>query len=157
MVVTHYGFRNYFRKDSDHVKTEAFAIGGSLVLPLRITLLATAVLQIGLGLAYGLMPEAVLGWMGHSGFAPDLAYPLGMLAGRFVVYGGLLLVAARDPVRHRDVILGMVAIQLVDLGFGLWFTARGIVAPALSAIPMIDAAVIAAALYLWRPRAPQAA
>lgn len=131
------------------------------VTPLRIALAATALLQIVLGFAYGFAPQALFAWMGHSPFAPDLAYPLGMLASRFWVYGALLAAVALDPRGGRRLVDGMIAIQAIDLGFGLWFTATGVVPLALSTPPMLNAVWILGAFLLWRPAstrlAPEAA
>ncbi|MCE1237120.1 MAG: hypothetical protein LWW93_12290 [Hyphomicrobiales bacterium] len=119
--------------------------------PLRIALSAAALLQIVLGFAYGLAPQALFAWMGHSAFAPDLAYPLGMLASRFWVYGALLALAAVDPRANRRLVDGMIAIQAIDLGFGLWFTAAGVVPLGLSLPPMLNAVWILVTFLLWRP------
>ncbi|HQT25831.1 MAG TPA: hypothetical protein PLK99_04440, partial [Burkholderiales bacterium] len=87
---------------------------------LRIAMVIVGILQIALGLSYLLMPHAMLAWMGHSNIAPDIAYPLGMLAARFLVYGGLLVAASRDPAAHRMLILGMVWIQAIDFSVGIY-------------------------------------
>ena len=118
---------------------------------LKIVMVAVGILQIILGLNYLLMPRTLLAWMGHSAIAPDIAYPLGMLAARFLVYGGLLLAAARDPAGHRLLILGMVWIQAIDFSVGCYFTATGIVGLRLSAFPLFNAALIASLLWIWRP------
>lgn len=129
----------------------------SLVTPLRIVLAAAALLQIVLGFAYGLAPRTLFAWMGHSPFAPDLAYPLGMLASRFWVYGALLASVAVDPRGGRRLVDGMIAVQAIDLGFGLWFTATGVVPLALSAPPMLNAVWILVAFLLWRPASTRGA
>ncbi len=108
--------------------------------------------QIALGLAYLLAPQGLLHWMGHSPVPGDIAYPLGMLSSRFLVYGALLLLAARSPAEHRLLLLGMVWIQLIDLAAGLYFTLGGVVNLALSGFPMFNATVIALLLWLWMPR-----
>lgn len=118
---------------------------------LRTTLVVVGAGQIVLGLLYLLAPQGMLAWMGHSATAPDIAYPLGMLAARFMVYGALLIFAARDPARHRMLILGMIGIQLIDLAAGVYFTLRAVVALSLSAFPMFNAALIALLLWIWRP------
>ena len=121
--------------------------------PLAVSLVLTGLLQIALAVAYGLAPAATFAAMGHSPIAPDHAYALAMLASRFLVMGVTMILAARRPGLFRPLILAMVAIQVVDLLAGLWFTGTGGVPLSLSAVPMIDAAVIAAALWVWRPRA----
>lgn len=118
---------------------------------LKIAMVAVGILQIVLGVNYLLMPHTMLAWMGHSSIAPDIAYPLGMLAARFLVYGGLLLAASRNPAANRMLILGMVWIQLIDFSVGAYFTAAGVVGLKLSAFPLFNAALIAVLLWIWRP------
>lgn len=111
-----------------------------------------AVVQLILGFLYLLAPAWLLAQMGHSAIAPDLAYPLAMLAARFLVYGGLMLWVARQPQAHRLLLLGMLWIQVIDLLAGVRFTLDGTVSLALSGFPMFNAAVFA--LLLWRWTAP---
>lgn len=122
----------------------------------RALLWVVGVVQLVLGLGYSLAPQALLHWMGHSPISNDIAYPLGMLASRFLVYGVLLMVAARNPAEHRMLMLGMVWIQVLDLAAGLYFTAAGVVGIALSGFPMFNAAVIALLMWLWMPAAAMA-
>lgn len=123
----------------------------------RYLMLGVGVVQLVLGLAYLRVPHGMLAWMGHSAVANDIAYPLGMLSARFLVYGVLLMIGSRDPERHRPLILGMVAIQLIDFSVGGYYTAEGVVPLSLSAFPMFNAAVIALWLWLWRPAPRQLA
>jgi len=109
-------------------------------------------LQLVLGLLYLFAPEFMLASMGHSPIAPDIRYPLAMLASRFVAYGLVLLYISADPLRHRLWLLVMVLIQVIDLGAGLFYTLSGVVPPALSGFPMFNAAWIIALLLLWMPR-----
>ena len=113
------------------------------------------VAQIMLGLLYLIMPNSMLHWMGHSTVANDIAYPFGMLSSRFLVYGSLLLLAARNPAENRLLILGMIWIQIIDLAVGLFYTAHGAVGIALSGFPMFNAAFIALLLWLWMPKQNQ--
>jgi hypothetical protein len=117
----------------------------------KVTLFAVGIVQMVLGLLYVLAPNATLHWMGHSAVADDIAYPLGMLSSRFLVYGALLLLASRSPAEHRVLILGMIWIQIIDLAVGLYFTLQGTVGISLSGFPMFNAAVIALLLWLWMP------
>lgn len=114
-------------------------------------MLAVGAIQFVLGLAYLLAPHAMLAWMGHSAIAADIAYPLGMLAARFLVYGILLVIASREPARYGLLVTGMVGIQVVDLAVGVYHTASGTVPLSLSAFPMFNAALIALLLWWWRP------
>lgn len=107
--------------------------------------------QLILGALYLLAPSQLLHWMGHSSTAPDLAYPLAMLAARFLVYGALLLIAARDPARHVLLLQGMMWIQIIDLAAGLYYTGSGVVSVALSGFPMFNAALFTVLLGWWNP------
>ena len=102
-------------------------------------LIVVGVIQMMLGLAYLVAPAAMLASMGHSAIARDIAYPLGMLSARFIVYGVLLLISSHDPERHKLLITGMVGIQLIDLAVGLFHTFNGAVSLAVSAFPMFNA------------------
>ncbi len=119
---------------------------------IKVMLWVTGGVQLVLGLLYLFAPQALLHWMGHSAVAPDIAYPLGMLSARFLVYGALLLLAAQSPAQHRLLILGMIAIQLLDLAAGAYYTLLGVVSLSLSAFPMFNATLIALLLSLWLPR-----
>lgn len=118
---------------------------------IKVLLWIVGLVQITLGLAYLLAPHGILRWMGHSTVLDDIAYPLGMLSSRFLVYGVLLLVAARSPAEHRLLMLGMVWIQVLDLAVGLYYTLNGIVGITLSGFPMFNASLIALLLWLLMP------
>jgi hypothetical protein len=75
-----------------------------------------------------------------------------MLAARFLVFGVVFIYIARDPVQHQLWIVAMIAIQLIDLAVGIFYTATGAVALSDSLFAMFNATWIAALLYLWRPR-----
>lgn len=112
-----------------------------------------AVIQLLLGLLYLAAPQWLLAQMGHSAAPPDLLYPLGMLAARFIAYGAGLWIASRAPQRHALWIRLMGVIQLIDLGAGVVATATGTVPLSLSAFPMVNALWIAA-LCGWVTRSP---
>lgn len=126
-------------------------------MKLKVLLVVVGVVQLVLGAAYLFVPHALLHWMGHSLPAPDINYPFGMLAARFVAYGLGLFVVARDPVRHEFWIRNMVLIQAIDLGVGVYYTLAGTVSLQRSAFPMFNATLIAVLLWLWRPRLAHAA
>ena len=111
---------------------------------IRILLRLVALIQLVLGLLYLFAPHWLLARMGHSAPAPDLLYPLGMLAARFIAYGLGLWVASAAPARHRLWLRLMALIQLIDLGAGVAATVSGTVSLALSAFPMFNAVWIAA-------------
>lgn len=113
-----------------------------------------AAIQLWLGLAYLLVPHQLLATMGHSALAPDLAYPLGMLAARFIAYGVGLWRVARAPQDHAMWVRLMALIQLIDLGVGLQLTLRGLLPWSLSGFPMFNAVWIAATCaWIARPTA----
>lgn len=118
----------------------------------RIFLRLVAVIQIVLGLAYAFAPAAFLASMGHSPLPPDLAYPLSMLAARFLMYGAGLWLISRAPGEHLLWIRLMGGIQLIDLSGGLFHTLAGNVSWAHSGFPMFNALWIAIPCLLWKPQ-----
>lgn len=113
-----------------------------------------ALLQVLLGLGYLLAPNLLLSAMGHSTPAEDLLYPLGMLASRFIVYGLMLFIISRAPEENRLWIDGMIMIQLIDLGVGIYYTGQGVVPLSLSWLPMFNASWIILLSWFWRPGKP---
>lgn len=110
--------------------------------------------QIILGVAYLLVPGSLLAWMGHSAAAPDLYYPLGMLAARFVAYGLGFLLVSRAPQQHVLWIGLMALIQALDAAVGIYYSAAGVVSWHLSGFPLFNAAWIGGvcAVWAWRRR-----
>jgi hypothetical protein len=119
---------------------------------LTVLLVIIGVVQVVLGLLYLFMPLQFLALMGHTVPAADTAYPLGMLAARFLAYGVGMFVIARDPERNGFWIDNMILIQVVDLAVGLFLTANGTITLAHSAFPMFNATMFILLLSLWRPR-----
>ena len=109
-------------------------------------------IQIVLGLAYLFAPAFFLHAMGHSLPQPDIYYPLGMLAARFIAYGIALFIIASAPAQHVLWINFMILIQLIDLGVGIFYTSMGVIPLSLSAFPMFNAVWIILLLAMWRPR-----
>lgn len=108
-------------------------------------------IQIVLGLAYLFAPALFLHSMGHSIPQPDIYYPLGMLAARFIAYGVALFVIASAPAQNILWINIMILIQVIDLGVGIFYTAMGVLPLSLSAFPMFNAVWIILLLAMWRP------
>ena len=108
-------------------------------------------IQIILGLAYLFAPALFLHAMGHSIPQPDIYYPLGMLAARFIAYGIALLVISNEPAQHVLWINFMILIQAIDLGVGIFYTALGVLPLSLSVFPMFNATWIILLLAMWRP------
>lgn len=105
--------------------------------------------QLALGIAYLFMPSVVLQQMGHSAVSPDLYYPLGMLAARFIAYGVGFLIISRQAEKHALWVALMAAIQAIDLSVGVFYTATGVLSLQLSAFPMFNAVWIGATCAVW--------
>lgn len=105
--------------------------------------------QVVLGAAYLFAPGLFLAQMGHSAAAPDLYYPLGMLAARFVAYGIGFWIISKQASRHVLWVGLMGLIQAIDLLVGVVYTAVGVVPLALSAFPMFNAMWIGAVCVVW--------
>lgn len=105
--------------------------------------------QLILGVAYLLFPGVVLHQMGHSAAAPDLYYPLGMLAARFIAYGVGFWIISRKAKEHALWVALMGLIQAIDLGIGIAYTTTGVVPLQLSAFPMFNAVWIGATCAIW--------
>jgi hypothetical protein len=117
----------------------------------KIALRIVGSIQIILGLAYLLAPDAFLLKMGHSLPAADLLYPLGMLSSRFLAYGIGLWIISTDPEKHILWIRLMAFIQLIDLAVGIFYTATDVVPLSLSAFPMFNAIWIGLLFAIWKP------
>lgn len=120
----------------------------------RNLLILIGALQIILGIAFAFAPDMILSAMGQSVPPKDIHYQLGMLASRFLVYGAALIIISNNIEKHRFWIRAMAIIQILDLAFGLYFTASGIVGLKQSGMPMFDALWIIAAC-IWVTRRPQ--
>ena len=119
---------------------------------LKTLLRLIGVVQIVLGLLYLFAPLSFLALLGHTTPEADIAYPLGMLAARFLAYGVGMFFIARAPEKHRFWINNMILIQAIDLAVGIFYTATGVVGLALSAFPMFNATLFIILLWLWRPK-----
>lgn len=122
-------------------------------MKLKVVLRIIGVVQLILGVLYLLIPTRFLALQGLSTPGADNAYPLGMLAARFLAYGIGMFYIARDPEKNQFWINNMVLIQAVDLLAGIFYTATGVVSIANSVFPMFNAMVFIVLLLLWRPKA----
>lgn len=109
-------------------------------------------IQIILGLFYAFAPEFFLLQIGHTAPAPDLLYPFGMLASRFLVVGFVFLYIAKKPLENITWIHAMIGIQILDLLAGIFYTGAGVVSISDSAFPMFNATWIALLLWIWKPK-----
>ena len=114
----------------------------------RILCYVIAASQFALGALYLFVPQSFVAWQGLSAVGTDINYPLAMLAGRFIVYGAGMIAIARDPAGNRFWAYGMAAIQGIDLGAGIFYTATGVVPLADSFFPMFDATLFMVALLV---------
>ncbi|MBI5294482.1 MAG: hypothetical protein HY869_03325 [Chloroflexi bacterium] len=120
-------------------------------MKLKVLLRLIGVVQLILGAFYLFLPLQFLSMQGLSTPGADNAYPLGMLAARFLAYGIGMFFIARDSEKNRFWINNMILIQAVDLAVGIFYTATGIVGLSHSAFPMFNAALFIVLLMLWRP------
>ena len=125
-------------------------------MKLKVLLRVIGVVQLVLGAFYLFLPLQFLAMQGLSLPGADNAYPLGMLAARFLAYGIGMWFIANAPEKNRFWINNMILIQAIDLAVGIFYTATGIVALAHSGFPMFNAALFIILLSLWRPKAAQA-
>ncbi|MCZ4345251.1 hypothetical protein PSC71_15905 [Devosia sp. J2-20] len=115
---------------------------------LRIVLLLIAISQLALGVLTLFAPEFFLASMGLATPPSDSFYLIGMLAARFLAFGVVLIVLARRPQVDALWLQAMLAIQLVDLGVGLFYTANGVLPLAVSGFPMFNAILFSGMLLI---------
>ena len=108
---------------------------------LQIVCYIIGISQLVLGGLYLFAPSFFIEWQGLNVPTQDMNYPLAMLAGRSLVYGVGMFVIAKQPAENRFWLNGMIAIQLIDLLAGVYYTMVGIVSFESSMIPMSNAAV----------------
>lgn len=116
---------------------------------LTILLRVVGAIQIVLGLLYLFAPAFLLASMGHTVPQPDIFYPLGMLAARFIAYGVAFIYISSEPMQHKLWINFMILIQAIDLAAGIFYTATGAVTLELSGFAMFNATWIMVLLYLF--------
>lgn len=112
----------------------------------RIVLLLIAISQLVLGALTLLAPGFFISTMGLGTPPADSFYLIGMLAARFLAFGVALIVLARR--QHVDALWlqAMLAIQLIDLGVGMYYTAIGVLPLTVSAFPMFNAVLFSGLL-----------
>lgn len=122
-------------------------------MKLKVLLRVIGIVQLILGAFYLFLPLQFLSMQGLSTPGADNAYPLGMLAARFLAYGIGMFFVARAPEKNLFWINNMILIQAVDLAVGIFYTAVGTVALTHSGFPMFNATLFIVLLSLWRPKA----
>ena len=122
-------------------------------MKLKVLLRLIGVVQLILGAFYLFLPLQFLSMQGLSTPGADNAYPLGMLAARFLAYGIGMLIIANAPEKNLFWINNMILIQALDLAVGIFYTATGIVGLSHSGFPMFNATLFIIFLTLWRPKA----
>lgn len=121
-------------------------------MKLKVLLRIIGGVQLILGALYLFIPMQFLALMGHSTPNADIAYPLGMLAARFLAYGIGMFFIASDPEKNLFWINNMIIVQAVDLVAGIFYTVTGVVGLSLSSFPMFNATLFIVLLALWRPK-----
>jgi hypothetical protein len=125
-------------------------------MKLKVLLRVIGVVQLVLGALYLFIPTRFLAMQGLSTPGADIAYPLGMLAARFLAYGIGMLFIAREPEKQLFWINNMILIQALDLAAGIFYTATGVVSLTHSGFPLFNATLFIVLLTLWRPKAAAA-
>jgi len=122
-------------------------------MKLKVLLRVIGVVQLVLGVLYLFIPIRFLEMQGLSTPLADNAYPLGMLAARFLAYGVGMFFIANAPEKQSFWINNMILVQGLDLVVGIFYTATGIVNLSHSGFPMFNATLFIILLMLWRPKA----
>jgi len=122
-------------------------------MKLKVLLRVIGVVQLVLGVLYLFIPVRFLEMQGLSTPLADNAYPLGMLAARFLAYGVGMFFIANAPEKQLFWINNMILVQGLDLVVGIFYTATGIVNLSHSGFPMFNATLFIILLMLWRPKA----
>jgi len=115
---------------------------------IRLTLIAIGVIQIVLGAVF-LIPNAFAHLMGLPDAPTWASWMLTMFAARAFGFGYGMLLAAREPKRHRSWIVAMVGVQAID-----WLgTVAYLITGALTLSTVTTAAFLPLIFIgiLWRP------
>jgi len=124
---------------------------------LKIVCYIIGISQIVLSGLYLFAPSFFIEWQGLNVPEQDMNYPLAMFAARLLVYGVGMFVIARQPEENRFWLDGMIAIQVIDLVAGIFYTTVGIVSFESSSVPMFNAALFIALMVTFRRPSTQIA
>lgn len=124
---------------------------------LRIVLSIIAVSQLALGALTLFAPGFFFSAMGLATPPTDSFYLIGMLAARFLALGVVFIVLARRGQAEPIWLQAMVGIQFIDLAVGAYYTAIGVLPPAVSAFPMFNAVLFSGLLLGALRRQPELA
>lgn len=114
----------------------------------RPTLILIGIVQIVLGVVF-LIPNAFAGMLGLPDAPAWATWMLTMFSARAFGFGYGMLLAARDPHRHRDWIVAMVGVQAVDwLGTVAYLATGTLTLSTVTTAAFLPLVFIA---VLWRP------
>ena len=94
---------------------------------LKGTVLFIAVIQLGLGLAYGLAPAGFHAALGLTDLPDWVGWPFGLMGARFIAFGFGMVLVYRDPWANRSWIQAMILVQAIDWIATIFHVATGVV------------------------------
>lgn len=116
----------------------------------RPTLIIIGIVQIALGVVF-LIPNAFPSMLGLPDAPAWATWMLTMFSARAFGFGYGMLLAARDPQRHRSWIVAMVGVQAVDwLGTVAYLVTGALTLSTVTTAAFLPLVFIA---VLWRPAA----
>jgi hypothetical protein len=119
----------------------------------RPTLILIGIVQIILGLVF-LIPNGFAGLLGLPDAPAWATWMLTMFSARAFGFGYGMLIAARDPRRHRSWIIAMIGVQAVD-----WLGTMAYVLTGTLTLATVTTAAFLPLVFigiLWRPAADTA-
>lgn len=127
------------------------------ILALRITLGVIAAFQIVLGILFLLAPQFYGDAVGLEQAPPWVAWMFGMFSARALGYGVGLVLAIRDPLRHRAWIATMIGVQVIDWLVTISLVVQGVLSLAQVSTAGFMPVLFVLALVLTFPRRPRPA
>ncbi len=114
----------------------------------RPTLIVIAIVQVALGIVL-LIPNAFAGLLGQPEAPAWATWMLTMFSARAFGFAFGMLLAARDPQRHRSWIVAMIGVQAVD-----WIATMAYLATGALGLSTVTTAAFLPLVFigvLWRP------